>query len=141
MSAYEARRRGYNVQAKPYEGSENDTLVYDDITVGWPSVFKNPHLQYSGGKNVEEVLENINSHMGPWKNGARAIVAVDYKAGDGHVFIAEKIDGKVCFFDPQKPSRNVDKIFNLIKPQTVNIMRIDNLEFSDRISECCEVCK
>lgn len=141
VSAYEARRRGYNVQAKPYEGLASDTLVYDDLTVGWPSVYKNPQLLYCGGKNSEEVLENIESRMGPWKNGARAIVAVDYRFGDGHVFIAEKINDKVCFFDPQLPTKDVNTIWGMIKPQTVNILRIDNLEFTERINECCEVCQ
>ena len=43
--AYEARRRGYDVHAKPYLFQLADSLPYDDGESGWPSVFENSKLE------------------------------------------------------------------------------------------------
>ena len=49
---YEARRRGYDVHAKPYLFQRLDTLPFDDEENGWPSVFENSVLEYCGAEAV-----------------------------------------------------------------------------------------
>ena len=57
------------------------------------------------------------------------------------MFIAEKAGGKVTFVDPQQSGQEVQRdygrCFANASGKLCYIMRIDNLKFSDTISECC----
>ncbi len=56
-----------------------------------------------------------------------------------HTFIAENINGYVYFLDPQTFG-NAENYFdeNLIKINATKYFRIDNLEPSDLIKQCCK---
>ena len=136
--AYEARRRGLDVHAKPYLFQLADTLPYDDEKIGWPSVFRNSKIEYCDAKDVSDVKNNIHNKMVSWGDGARAIVSAGYLCGGGHVFVAEYRSGIVHYIDPQNAEGNVEYYFNVVDPTTVSILRMDNCEFTDRIRECCE---
>ena len=45
VSAYEARRRGYNVIAKPRILDGTDSLPYMDSEKGWPAVYQDYKLE------------------------------------------------------------------------------------------------
>ena len=140
VSAYEARRRGYDVEALPVP-SGNDYLPFMNHPDGWPSVYENFELincsansGTAAGNLVEEQLES-------WGDNCRAIVRVRWKpecGGGGHVFIAERINGKTMFVDPQNGEVNAKNYFELAKGNDVYCMRIDNLEFSEKINQCCK---
>lgn len=137
--AYEARRRGYNVIAKPRILDGTDSLPFLNADTGWPSVFKNSILTDVGANSSEKCRILIEEEMKNWGNGARAIVAVRYSFGGAHVFIAENVDDSIVFCDPQTGNTNIESIFDLIIPQTTYLMRMDNLDFSERAADCCEV--
>lgn len=139
VMAYEARRRGYDVYAKPYLYRDTDTLIYDDIEKGWPSVFKNPKIIKLHGNSVEDIKGKIDRKLLDWGEGARTVIAVDFKnqEDEGHVFIAEVENGIVKYVDPQTADMNVESYFKDINPKEVILLRMDKLEFTNKIKECC----
>lgn len=140
VMAYEARRRGYDVIAKPAL-MDNDRLRKMK-TNGWPDVFKNgfSSLEVPEGNSVSMVKESILKIMASYGDNARAIVRVQWKFGGGHVFIAEQVKGKTVFIDPQTGKRNVSYYFwpFSFKPSKTRILRIDDKEFTSLIEKCVE---
>lgn len=121
VMAYEVRRRGFDVTAKPLLKID-DELAKMDASQGWPSVFQDkngnkPVPESVGGDNTLEAIRNIEKKMKSYGDGARAIVRIqrvadfDGSALSGHVFIAEQINGKTIFCDPQTGSENALKNF------------------------------
>lgn len=136
--AYEARRRGYDVHAKPYLFQLTDSLPYDDEERGWPSVFENSILEYCGANDSSDVRNNIYNKMQSWGEGSRAIVSADFSCGGGHVFVAEYRNGKVHYMDPQNTQLNCEEYFEEINTRTTSILRTDNCAFTNRVRGCCE---
>lgn len=138
VSAYEARRRGFDVTAKPRILDGSDTLPYMTNPRGWPTVYKNFNLISCSSNTGLNTGKKVIKQMEQWGDGARAIVRVQWKDGGGHVFIAEQVNGKTIFIDPQSNNPNVEFYFEYAKKDKTFVMRIDNLEFTDLIKECCE---
>lgn len=104
--AYEMRRRGYDVEALP--NFEKDRLGYRDDPQGWPKVMENmPLIPVGGSGTVKETANTIAFQMFTYGVGARAIIRVGWKAGGGHVFMAEQTRNGTIFVDPQT-GRRVD---------------------------------
>lgn len=55
-----------------------------------------------------------------------------------HVFIAYNDDGKIGYFDPQSGKTYVKKYFKASNPRYTYMLRIDDKEFTELISECVE---
>lgn len=126
--AYELRRRGYDVEAKPVTQSINDPSHRKIWTTfmqgGSPASLVNTPTQ----KAVEK-------QMAAWGEGARAVVNITYKGGRyGHVFIAERRNGQTLFIEPQaykyqKPSTGyLSALSSHIVMSRTNLMRIDNMQ-------------
>lgn len=116
--AYEARRRGYDVTALPtYTG---DLLPYDE--------------DYLRGLSDPETVDvgkskrKLEKEMRSYGNGARAIIGVS-KGYDGHVFIAENVNGKIVYIDPQTNERYSG--LSLRKVSNATVTRIDDQEFTE----------
>lgn len=130
--AYEARRRGYDVTAQPtYQG---DTAP---INGEWRRRFfvgaKEDHV---GSRSEKKTLSNIEAKMAEYGEGSRVIVRVGWKAGGGHVFMAERRNGKTIYRDPQVGLRYDKKtLLKNVRTDTVSLTRVDNLSFSDKIGE------
>lgn len=146
VMAYEARCRGFDVTAKERQLS-GDTLPNMNDPNGWPSVFEDKDgktpvpekLCMQDGKywsTTQQAIDDIKRKMESYGDGARAIVRIgrfadDLSRIDGHVFIAEQIDGKTVFCDPQSASHKVvDAIINFgnynnqvgqCKPRTIPV--------------------
>lgn len=139
--AYEARRRGYNVTAQPtFEG---DTLPQGNIggkgNGRWQGAFKGAKSESVGGKNAQAVQNNIESKMKNYGDGSRAIVKIQWKNGEGHVFNVERKGGKTHYVDAQIGAKYDPKqLFTQVKPQSVRLVRTDNLKFSDRMKKSVE---
>ena len=76
--------------------------------------------------------------MVSWGEGSRAIVAVDFLLGGGHVFVAEYRNGRVHYMDPQNGQLDCEDYFDDINTNTASILRVDNCSFTNRVRECCE---
>lgn len=143
VSAYEARRRGYDVVARPVpEDRKNDVLPIMMHPQGWPSVYMGAKLVDCSANSGTAAMENVKTQLASWGDNARAIVRVRWKlesGGGGHVFIAERNNGVTRFVDPQNGSTDVSGYFDFANGSDLFCMRIDNLDFTDRIHQCCQI--
>ena len=140
VSTYEARRRGYDVEAMPYILNGIDTLPYTFHKQGWMSVYENAQPVYCVSNSTAEIKTKVEATMYGFGNGSRAIVAVQWqkKYGGGHVFIAEQVDGKTIFIDPQNNNMDVSYYFTMASLEDTFVLRVDNLKFTDNIRKCCK---
>lgn len=141
VSAYEARRRGYDVTASKrlYDGT--DTLPYMMNSRGWANVYENgiASLETLSGSRSSTIMASIQQRMSEFGDGARAIIRVQWQGGyGGHVFIAEQANGVTQFIDPQTGSRDCSDYFKsgMIKPSATRLLRIDDKKFTDLIGQC-----
>lgn len=137
VPAYELRRRGYDVEALPIP----NPLGPDDLCYQPFSAWVNPDIRTAKGTG----LEDIESSMREWGDGARAQIVVKWnKVDEGHTFIAEQRNGRTAFLDPQDPSEDARGFFELrdgfplIEEGSVSFCRIDTLEPSSRIFDACK---
>lgn len=138
VSAYEARRRGYDVTAKP-GGIADDRLPSMFDPGGWPHVYRDFDLVDCAADSRNGVRARVDSLMGEWGDGSRAIVYVEWENQNfGHVFIAERVNGTTRYVDPQTNSTDVSGYFDLISKDWAYCMRIDDREFTELIGECCK---
>lgn len=138
VSAYEARRRGYDVTAKP-GGIADDSLPRMFDPSGWPHVYRDFDLVDCAADSRNGVRARVDSLMGEWGDGSRAIVYVEWENQNfGHVFIAERVNGTTRYVDPQTNSTDVSGYFDLISKDWAYCMRIDDREFTELIGECCK---
>lgn len=124
---YEMRRRGFDVEAKPKYQSD---LISQRPYV----VFENAEIRYFT-RNAENTIKNA---MAEWGDGARCQICVLWDTGGGHTFIAEQREGKTVFIDPQTNDINVENYFDDIKVKKSYFYRIDNLQVTDYIRDCCK---
>lgn len=133
ITAYEARRRGLDVTAKPWMG--NDVLSSD---LGWTIPYKNTVITDCSASSGIESMKKICKEMAKMPDGARCGVQVSFDNHNGHVFIAEQKNGKAVFIDPQTNKKDASDIFSRITGQYVSIMRLDNRKFNDMVKKCCD---
>lgn len=140
VSAFEARMRGYNVEARARILTGVDELPYMNARTGWLSVYNGATVTSVHKSTGKACRATIESEMQNWGDGARAIVRVCWKSGGGHVFNALQIDGQTVFVDPQSGSMDCSGYFaaGMIKPGMTELVRIDNLDFTDRIELCAK---
>lgn len=139
VPAYELRRRGYNVQAKPAIVTPTGKLSSKDPIIQgskWMNgIFGNIQWKKVWTGNG---LSDIENAMAGWGDGARAEVYVNWKNGGAHVFIAEQVNGQTRFLDPQSGAPDYRSKFASVKSGYTMFARIDNLSVLDAIEECVE---
>lgn len=142
VSAYEARRRGIDVVAKPAILDGTDRLPYMMDKKGWANVYQGglESIETVAGRTGTAVQKSICTRMAEYGDGARAIVRVQWQVGGGHVFIAEQYHGNTIFLDPQSGDVDVSRYFKkgMIKPSKTRLLRIDDKAFTDLIEQCAE---
>ena len=127
VPTYEMRRRGYDVESKP--------KFQSDIIARKPYiVYKDPQVQYF----TKNAKDTIIKQMDVWGDNSRCQICVYWNGGGGHTFIAERRNGKVMFVDPQINNLDASSYFKSIKIKGSYFYRIDNLEVTDYIKDCCK---
>ena len=135
VPAYEMRRRGYDVIAKPATVDKNGKMATEDkLYTSWNKVFKGAKLHHCWGNDGG--LAAITAKMNDWGDGAVAEVMVRWKNAEAHVFVVEHIGGKIRFVDPQTGNIDCVNYFTNAVNGATMIMRRDNLEPTDLIEEC-----
>ncbi|MCL2492516.1 MAG: toxin glutamine deamidase domain-containing protein [Clostridiales bacterium] len=123
VPAYELRRRGFNVTAKSRQTARNAIRTAAD----WFDVTQSKF--YLDKAALLRALET-------YEDGARFAVRqrwVGSKLKDpGHVYVAEKINGKIIFIDPQSGIINYDGI-DQAKQNSIQFFRMDNANFKPDI--------
>lgn len=135
VPAYEMRRRGYDVIAKPAIVDKSGKLsTKDSLYTSWNKIFKGAKLHHCWGKDGG--LATITAKMNEWGEGAVAEVMVRWQNAEAHVFVVEHIGGKIRFVDPQTGNIDCSNYFTNAVNGATMIMRIDNLEPTALIEEC-----
>jgi len=136
--AYEMRRRGYEVIASPAILDEQERISPKDTLAngfGYVKAFEGAINELCVKTNdKQQVIDRMTS----WGDGARAIVRIvwkDHENEPGHVFIAEQINGKTYFLDPQSGASNCEGYFTKSRKGATMIMRVDNCRVTDHVNE------
>jgi len=140
VSAYEARRRGYDVEALP-AGGVSDVLPIMNHPRGWPSVYEGAEPVDCSAATGEYAKAVVEQQLIAWGDNCRAIVRVRWLpeyGGGGHVFIAERVNGVTRFVDPQNGDSDAGDYFSLAQGPELYCMRIDDRAFTGRIRDCCK---
>lgn len=136
VPAYVMRRRGFDVIAKAATVDEQGNLsTKDKLYRKWKNVFKDANFEfytgYDGGK------AEIISQMDAWGDGAIAEIRIlKRNANEGHVFVAERVNGVVRFVDPQSGDIDCERYFTNAALGGTMMARVDNLEPSELIELC-----
>ena len=140
VPAYEARRRGLDVVAKPVKMNKWGKIsAYDPFAraESYKKVFPGATWKRGGDKPEKEITSFLLAVNGD----ARAEVSVSWdhalcgKSGR-HVFVAEKTRNAIKFIDPQSGDEDVSWYFGIIKAEETEFARVDDAEFGDLIDEC-----
>lgn len=152
---YELRRRGYDVKAKPANRGERSSDIKNSYGIKDSDVFSLRKLAVNKPAVSNSMLKE---YFGSQPNNSRFAVEIDWRGvrGAGHVFNAEKINGRIMFIDAQsgksgefkglsvvgefarqvadatlftKSSSNPANYLNMAA--NVEIYRIDNAQISD----------
>lgn len=146
VGAYEMRRRGYDVTARPRPMAGNrpdpsDSLPNRLSPNGWPHMFEGATLERCASNTGANTRKKVEALMASYGDGSRAIVRVEWQkryGGGGHVFIAEQRDGSTVFIDPQSGSEDCSQYFGLVKKGETYCVRVDDKPFTDLIQEAVE---
>lgn len=142
VPTYEARRRGLDVVAKPARTSESGSLSTSD-KFGSSGSYKKVFEGAVWKKAKSDPAAMVSKSLLEWGDGARAEVYVSWDVEKtngqrgGHVFVAENIGGVVRFVDPQTGSSDVSSYFDIIEAGKTEYARIDDIDFTDALDDCC----
>ena len=120
-TAYEMRRRGYDVTAAPIAGG-NGRYQREYITDWWNGPDGKPLINKLH-TSPQDAMNRLNGEP----DGARGYITVVWKGGGGHVFNWEKQDGMVHLIEGQNPSAP-DASLHLARarPKMITTVRLDN---------------
>ncbi|MDR1021037.1 MAG: hypothetical protein LBL73_09790 [Synergistaceae bacterium] len=129
VPAYELRRRGYNVTARPKPAGADP--IYSNRHRGtnvWVDGNGNPlaRIQVRGKSGLEKALK-------AYPDNSRFSVGIEWKGRgrSSHVFTAEKKGGKIYYYDPQDGTMDASRCFQ--RGENISYSRIDDAQFSPNI--------
>ena len=136
--AYELRRRGENVVAKPFNREDEDKELVLVVNL-FEQIPEKMDLEGNGAV----LIQNIKIQMKKWGNGSRAMIS--FTVADrvsGHCFIAEQVNGETVFLDPQQGKR-IEDLNRWFRPNLtipfVSLAKIDKVKFTENlINDCCD---
>ncbi|ALY09657.1 capsid maturation protease [Arthrobacter phage Grekaycon] len=133
VTAYEMRRRGYDVQAAKI--TQKGRIDREFVDEWWKSE--------EGWTPSTEFVEGGKRGMDAWAadypDGARGFIMVQWKAGGGHVFSWEKVDGKLMYIEPQTPNDpDGQRHFARVRNDMTRAVRVDDLIPTDRVAAAVE---
>jgi SPP1 gp7 family putative phage head morphogenesis protein len=129
VQTYELRRRGYDVEAKPYDFEKG---AAQEIRFGY-EMYQDPDV-YGVYKAhlVKDKISKIQAQkmIDSMPDGARGSVLFAWDSKKGHTFSFERIDGKTLFIDPQNGKEtSLPKKYNL--KLGISFFRTDNLKLKE----------
>lgn len=127
--AFEAQQRGYDVEAKPYEGKKDPFYTGKANWLGVVDYIGRG--ERFGSYHVDQEMSN---KMAKWGDGARAIVYVQWKRGSAHVFNAVQSGGATYYYDAQS-GRQIDVtkyLADAVKNKTI-MWRVDDKPFNQAV--------
>lgn len=123
--AYEMRKRGYDVVAKPY------------VKGGSHYLNKNPWKAWDGTEPYTVKTEQeLHEYVEKYADGSRFGIALEYKDNTGHVIVGEKTNNILELFDVQI-GRNIKNI-DFEDLEGVKLWYTNEAKLSDRGVTACE---
>ena len=145
VGAYEMRRRGYDVTARPRPMIDGAPDYSDELPNrlsdnGWPHMFENPELEAVAGTTGNAIRNRISQRLREYGDGARVIVRVRWKGRNsgGHVFIAEQDGEETRYIDPQTGSSDCSSYLDRVRKGETYILRVDDNETTSLIEKAVE---
>lgn len=130
--AYELRRRGYDVTAKPLFGGRPSNEI--DKMFGSPEI-TSMKPSYERGNKVKPA-DQVRASIGKQPEGARGAISVRYEdSGMGHIFNWEMTSTGVRFVDAQDSGRKRDRPLNNTGSKLSNVVwfRTDNAKIDMKL--------
>lgn len=126
-TAYELRRRGYDVRANFSEDGRSVQALAD--------YFKNAKIQDDRsfvGRSRQEWMKHVEKEILKQGNGARGNFGGQYPFGGGHSIIYEVVDNKVVFRDGQvgRTYNSTTEAIGRFLPGSSHWFRMDDLEIN-----------
>lgn len=124
VQAYEFRRRGYDVVAKP-KPSTNNIISWGSECFIQPGAYQYSYQAYASNQTeaaVKKALANA-------PDGSRFSIYIKWKrtyGGSAHVFIAEKTGGVVHYLDPQTGNMDASDYFTRGSKGCFGYFRLDD---------------
>jgi hypothetical protein len=143
VSAYEMRRRGYNVTAEAtYKNDILPTTAYRNPRTNAKSfrftgAFQHAKTEAVRGTTPQAMRKDFEAKMKKYGPGSRAFFTFGWKGAHyGHVINVENQGGKIRYIDAQVGKEYDGKeLFNRIRPDSANVTRVDNLRISARMAK------
>ena len=118
VQAYEFRRRGYDVIAKPKPTEGNN--------IKWGNECFTDEKGHFVAYKLRKTKAEVEKELAGAPNGARYSIYVSWKVGGAHVFIAEKENGVVRFVDPQTGRTDASDCFERGNEGRFGYFRMDD---------------
>lgn len=120
--AYELRRRGYDVTARPL-------LARNDVVVkNWNRLFIDQKFVDVGSEDAKTAIANLEAEIANYGDGSRSVVFVIWRGGcnRAHVFIVERQHGKARYVDPQSGTVDYEDWKSKFVPVSLKVSRVDD---------------
>lgn len=128
VQAYEFRRRGYDVIAKP-KPSTNNIITWGSECFIQPGAY-----QYSWQAfTLNQTEAAVKKTLANAPDGSRFVIYVKWQrkyGGSAHVFIAEKTGGVVRYLDPQVASMDASDYFSKGSKGRFGYFRMDDKQLT-----------
>ena len=129
--AFEARMRGYNVEA--LSSTPDDKFSRNNK---WANFFgkKSSEVLYIKSTSSEDTKSKILNKMGEWGENSRAVLAVTWKNENyGHVVNVVNSKSGIRAYDAQIGRRiSLDQLLKNSSPEKTRILRTDNANLDNK---------
>lgn len=124
VQAYEFRRRGYDVVAKP-KPSTNNIISWGSECFIQPGAYQYSYQAYA----LNQTEAAVRKALANAPDGSRFSIYIKWKrtyGGSAHVFIAEKTGGVVHYLDPQTGNMDASDYFTRGSKGCFGYFRLDD---------------
>lgn len=124
VQAYEFRRRGYDVVAKP-KPSTNNIISWGSECFIQPGAYQYSYQAYA----LNQMEAAVKKALANAPDGSRFSIYIKWKrtyGGSAHVFIAEKTGGVVHYLDPQTGNMDASDYFTRGSKGCFGYFRLDD---------------
>ena len=140
VPTYALRRKGYDVEALPVGDNINmDNTLSSNPSIVWEKA-GNPVIPISSRGSKDFGKSEIEKYMESLPEGAMCEIRCTWNdKNQGHVFVAEKINERIRYIDPQTGEMDVSYYFANMKAEQTSFWRIDNATIrDDYVKYCCK---
>ena len=146
VSVFEARLRGYDLEALPFNSEDVDFIK---VAINPEIVYENPKIKKLplnkttkyGEENREDLTIALHKNINNNERFNMIYSWMDWDSGEmgNHILEVHKIDNKIVIYDPQ--SNHILDDINNIGNQigNIKIFRVDNLKFKTKVLS--KICK